>query len=74
MCQRASPISIEANPKRAKAEVCQANVSIRQMGNLAWAEYDSILKFDDGEEKSHEYRSLVNEGMRGRSFRKSTSH
>ena len=29
--------SIEANPKRAKVEVREANVSIRQMGNLAWA-------------------------------------
>jgi tetratricopeptide (TPR) repeat protein len=54
--------SIETNPKRIKVEVREADVRIRQVGSLAWAEYDSILKFEDGEEKSHEYRTLVKEG------------
>jgi tetratricopeptide (TPR) repeat protein len=54
---------IKANPKPVPVDIANTNFLIRQQGDMAWVEYDSVVRIDaDRTERSHEYRAVVKTG------------
>jgi tetratricopeptide (TPR) repeat protein len=54
---------VKANPRPVPVDITNTNFLIRQHGEQAWVEYDSVVRItSDLTERSHEYRAVVKAG------------